>query len=66
MGIYDLTEETLKTKLGQINDLAELEGFANRRRYFPDAPRWDDNQRGMILARKYELERIYGPYKSKN
>ena len=47
---------TMAEKLASMT-LDELEGFANRRRYAPDLPRWTDSERAAILARKYELER---------
>ena len=50
----------LSEKLENINCLLELEGFANRRRYVPWLPKWTDEERGLILARKYELEQRYG------
>ena len=51
---------TLEEKLAKIDCLLELEGFANRRRYVPWLPKWTDEERGLILARKYELEQRYG------
>jgi hypothetical protein len=48
---------TMADKLASIKTLDELEGFANRRRYAPDLPRWTESERAAILARKYELER---------
>ena len=50
----------LSEKLARIDCLLELEGFANRRRYVPWLPKWTDEERGLILARKYELEQRYG------
>lgn len=58
--------DVLVAKLGSIHDLRELEGFANRRRYFPTLPRWSDEERAAILQRKYELEKRYGPYRRQN
>lgn len=52
--------KTLEEKLAGISSLEELEGFANRRRYVPWLPKWTDEERGLILARKYELEQRYG------
>ena len=49
--------KTIEEKLQTITSLEELEGFANRRRYFPTLPKWTEEERRMILARKYELER---------
>ena len=47
----------LSEKLAKIDCLLELEGFANRRRYVPWLPKWTEEERALILARKYELER---------
>jgi len=49
---------TLEEKLKKVETLEELEGFANRRRYLPTLPRWTDEERGLILQRKYELEKL--------
>ena len=51
---------TLEQKLKTISSLDELYGFANRRRWFPDLPKWTEHERRLILARKYELEKLYG------
>ena len=48
---------TVEEKLKTIHSLEELEGFANRRRYVPWLPKWTEEERALILARKYELER---------
>lgn len=61
--VWQIDLETLQAKLEGIDDIQELEGFANRRRYFPMAPKWTEDQRRLILARKYELEKKYGKYK---
>jgi hypothetical protein len=61
--VWRLDLETLQGKLERIDDIRELEGFANRRRYFPMAPRWTEDQRQLILRRKYELEKKHGRYK---
>lgn len=50
----------LSAKLAKIDCLLELEGFANRRRYVPWLPKWTEEERGLIMARKYELERKHG------
>jgi hypothetical protein len=55
----DLQAIDVATRLTTINSLEELEGFANRRRIFrADFPPWTDEQRAMILGRKYELEKL--------
>jgi len=51
---------TVEEKLKTIHSLEELEGFANRRRYVPWLPKWTEEERGLIMARKYELERKHG------
>jgi hypothetical protein len=42
-------------KLLSVNCLAELEGFANRRRYDHSLPKWSDGERAQIIAYKYRL-----------
>ena len=63
----DLT--ILERKLKTVSSLDELYGFANRRKVlglqdgeFADrvAPRWTEDERRLILARKYELEKLCG------
>lgn len=45
-------------KLNSIHSLEELYGFANRRKVLGvDLPKWTEEERRMILARKYELEK---------
>lgn len=56
-----VTVSRLSVKLASIHCLEELYGFANRRKVLNTtddtiAPRWTDEERGLILARKYELE----------
>lgn len=52
---------TFEEKVASCSTLAELEGFANRRRVLGiDLPKWTEDQRRVILARKYELERMNG------
>lgn len=51
---------SMEAKLSSIYCLQELEGFANRRRYNPDLPKWTEAERGAILARKLELEILHG------
>lgn len=47
----------LEDKLKNIHSLDELYGFANRRKVLGvDLPKWTDEERRLILARKYELE----------
>lgn len=49
--------DTFSEKLSGIDCLGELSGFANRRRVLGvDLPKWTEDERRMILARKYELE----------
>ena len=45
-----------KSRLDACRDLAELEGFANRRRFDPTLPRWNATERDAILRRKFEME----------
>ena len=52
----------LSAKLAKINCLQELYGFANRRKVLGISdenilPKWTEEERQLILARKYELER---------
>lgn len=50
-------DDTFSEKLAGIDCLDELYGFANRRRVLGvDLPKWTEDERRMILARKYELE----------
>ena len=42
-------------KLLSVNCLAELEGFANRRRFEPSLPIWSESERAQIIAYKYRL-----------
>lgn len=49
--------ETVEEKLATITSLDELYGFANRRKVLGlDLPKWTDEERGLILAKKYQLE----------
>ncbi len=51
--------DTFSEKLSMIACLDELYGFANRRKVLGvDLPKWTEDERRMILARKYELERM--------
>ena len=45
-----------QSRLDACRDLAELEGFANRRRFNPTLPRWNATERDAILRRKFEME----------
>ena len=52
----------LSEKLAKINCLEELYGFASRRKVLGISdenilPKWTEEERQLILARKYELER---------
>lgn len=48
---------TFEQKLSSIHDLAELEGFANRRRVLGvDLPKWTQDEIDAIKHRKAELE----------
>lgn len=48
---------TLEDKLKNILTLDELEGFANRRSVLRvDLPKWTDEEKRLILVRKYELQ----------
>lgn len=48
----------LEDKLKNVHSLEELYGFANRRKVLGvDLPKWTEEERRLILARKYELER---------
>ena len=55
----------LSAKLAKINCLQELYGFANRRKVLGISdenilPKWTEEERRLILARKYELEQKNG------
>lgn len=48
---------TFEQKLKSITTVEELYGFANRRKVLQvDLPDWTEEERAMILQRKYELE----------
>lgn len=60
--VSDYAELNLKDfsdMLEEINDLSELAGIANRRKVLnaPELKRYSDEQRKLILSRKYELQR---------
>ena len=48
---------SFEDRLNACRDIVELEGFANRRRFDPSLPKWDEEQRSAILLRKMELEK---------
>ena len=56
---------TFAEKLKSCRCLGELEGFANRRKFNPALPRWTEDERRQIMARKYEMERSNGKKKSR-
>lgn len=54
--------------LKSIKDLDELYGLANRRKVTGVTddkifPKWTEEERQLILARKYELQKKYGTRK---
>lgn len=51
-----MTKMTIEEKLQKITDLVELEGFANRRRYFPTVRPWRPDEIVLIQKRKFELQ----------
>ena len=52
---------TFEEKVNTISCLEELEGFANRRKVLGvDLPKWSEEERQIILMRKYELEKKNG------
>lgn len=52
---------TFEEKVASCSTLDELNGFANRRRVLGiELPKWTEEERRLILARKYELERKHG------
>lgn len=58
----------LSAKLAKIDCLEELYGFANRRKVLGISdenvlPKWTEEERRLILARKYELEQKNGSRK---
>ena len=52
-----LTPADLKNRLDKIVCLAELQGFANRRQFFPLLPTWSENERAAIITRKLQLKK---------
>ena len=49
--------ELMAKKLKTVETLEELSGFANRRFYVPWLPDWTEEERKLIIARKYEIEK---------
>ena len=45
-----------RSRLDACRDLSELEGFANRRKFNSELPRWNASERDAILRRKFEME----------
>ena len=45
-----------RSRLDACRDIEELEGFANRRKFNPELPRWNASERDAILRRKFEME----------
>ena len=52
-----LTPADLRNRLDKIVCLAELQGFANRRQFFPLLPIWSEIERAAIITRKLELKK---------
>jgi len=48
---------TITEKLESISCLDELDGFLNRRQFLPNVPEWSEQERQLILQRKYEIMR---------
>jgi hypothetical protein len=48
---------TIIEKLQTIYCLDELDGFLNRRQFLPSLPEWSEQDRQLILQRKYEIMR---------
>ena len=55
----ELNNKDFSDMLEEINDLTLLAGIANRRKVLnaPELKRYSDEQRKLILSRKYELQR---------
>jgi hypothetical protein len=49
---------TFEERLNLITDLGELEGFANRRKYFSMLDAWTAGERDLILRKKFELQTV--------
>jgi hypothetical protein len=52
---------TFEERLNLITDLGELEGFANRRKYFSMLDAWTVGERDLILRKKFELQTVEWP-----
>jgi len=54
-----LQNEEFRRAIADVKSLGELEGVANRRRVLnnPNLSTWSDEQKQIILQRKYELQR---------
>jgi len=54
----ELSEKEFERVLNKIQDIRQLEGLANRRRWLraPELKRWNEAQLYMIKKRKLELE----------
>ena len=56
---YHIVAEPLqgfRSRLDACRDIEELEGFANRRKFNPELPKWGASERDAILRRKFEME----------
>ena len=55
----ELNLKDFSNMLEEINDLTLLAGIANRRKVLnaPNLKRYSDDQRNLILSRKYEIQR---------
>lgn len=51
-------KSTFLQRLDSCNTIEELEGFANRRKYFPALPRWTENERAAIIHKKTEMQNV--------
>ena len=49
---------TFRQRLNNCAGINELEGFANRRRYDPTLPKWNDDERAAIIMRKTEMTNV--------
>ena len=56
---------SLEKVLKSVHSLAELEGVELSRQWVPWLPDWTDDEKAMILARKYELQRNNGASQKK-
>jgi hypothetical protein len=52
---------TFEERINRITDLGELEGFANKRKFFPMLDPWTAGERDLILRRKFELQTVEWP-----